>query len=63
MTDLDLGMNDHVSEPLKWDDSRSFDRGKVLSAAQLESIYKSNNDVSVESNGLRNFHGKYGRYL
>jgi 2-oxoglutarate ferredoxin oxidoreductase subunit alpha len=63
MTDLDLGMNDHVSEPLKWDDSRSFDRGKVLSAAQLESIYKSYNDVSVESNGLRNFHGKYGRYL
>ena len=40
MTDLDLGMNDHVTEPLEWDDSRRYDRGKVLNADQLDRIYK-----------------------
>ncbi|HMO80611.1 MAG TPA: 2-oxoacid:acceptor oxidoreductase subunit alpha [Pyrinomonadaceae bacterium] len=39
MTDLDLGMNDHVTEPLEWDDNRKWDRGKLLSAEQLEKIY------------------------
>ncbi len=53
MTDLDLGMNDHVTEPLVWDDSRVFDRGKVLSGDDLENIY---------NNGSA-FKGKYGRYL
>ena len=36
MTDLDLGMNDNMSEPLAWDDERQFDRGKVMTAEQLE---------------------------
>lgn len=36
MLDLDLGMNDHVSAPLNWDDSRKYDRGKVLAAEDLE---------------------------
>ena len=36
MTDLDLGMNDNMSEPLAWDDDRNYDRGKVLTAEQLE---------------------------
>ena len=30
MTDLDLGMNDHVCDQLEWDDKREFKRGKVL---------------------------------
>ncbi len=38
MTDLDLGMNDHISAPLAWDDNRRFDRGKVLSTEQLEAM-------------------------
>ena len=38
MTDLDLGMNDHISPPLMWDDARMYDRGKVLTAAQLDAI-------------------------
>ncbi len=38
MTDLDLGMNDNMSEPLEWDDSRRYDRGKVLSAEQLDAL-------------------------
>lgn len=38
MTDLDLGMNDHISAPLAWDDNRRFDRGKVLSTAELDAM-------------------------
>jgi 2-oxoglutarate ferredoxin oxidoreductase subunit alpha len=36
MMDLDIGMNDWLVEPLKWDDSRKYDRGKVLTAEELE---------------------------
>jgi 2-oxoglutarate ferredoxin oxidoreductase subunit alpha len=36
MTDLDIGMNQRLCEPLQWDDSRRYDRGKVMSAAELE---------------------------
>jgi len=39
LTDLDLGMNDHVTEPLVWDDTGVYDRGKVLSVEALESLY------------------------
>jgi 2-oxoglutarate/2-oxoacid ferredoxin oxidoreductase subunit alpha len=38
MTDLDLGMNDHITEPLVWDDSRQYDRGKVLTGEQLDRL-------------------------
>jgi 2-oxoglutarate ferredoxin oxidoreductase subunit alpha len=40
MTDLDLGMNDHITEPLQWDDAVRYDRGKVLSSAQLDLLAK-----------------------
>src|SRR6478735_7752309 len=33
MLDLDIGMNHHLSRPLAWDDSRKYDRGKVMTAA------------------------------
>lgn len=36
MSDLDLGMNDHLSPRPNWDDSRRYDRGKVLNAGQLD---------------------------
>jgi len=38
MTDLDLGMNDHITDPLVWDDKRKYNRGKVLTAEQLDRI-------------------------
>jgi 2-oxoglutarate ferredoxin oxidoreductase subunit alpha len=34
--DLDIGMNERLCEPLVWDDSKRFDRGKVLSYQDLE---------------------------
>src|SRR5271166_1088197 len=36
MLDLDIGMNSHLSAPFTWDDSRLYDRGKVLSRDDLE---------------------------
>lgn len=38
MTDLDLGMNDHLTAPLKWDDNRRYDRGKVYTAQDLDDL-------------------------
>jgi 2-oxoglutarate/2-oxoacid ferredoxin oxidoreductase subunit alpha len=38
LTDLDLGMNDNMSEPLVWDDKHEYDRGKVLNADQLDAL-------------------------
>jgi len=36
MEDLDIGMNDWLCPPLTWDDSRRYDRGKLMSAEDLE---------------------------
>ncbi len=38
LSDLDLGMNDTMSEPLNWDDARAYDRGKVFTTEQLEAM-------------------------
>lgn len=38
ISDLDLGMNNHMSPPLKWDDKKKYDLGKVLSAEDLEDM-------------------------
>ena len=40
LSDLDIGMNDWVVPRLKWDDSYRPDRGRVLSAEELEKIAK-----------------------
>jgi 2-oxoglutarate ferredoxin oxidoreductase subunit alpha len=36
MTDLDIGMNDRLCTPFVWDDSKRMDRGKVMTAEELE---------------------------
>src|SRR6267143_3360737 len=36
LLDLEIGMNHHLCRPLKWDDARKYDRGKVMTAAELE---------------------------
>jgi len=38
LSDLDLGMNDHLSEPFEWNDKRKYNRGKVLNAQELEEL-------------------------
>jgi 2-oxoglutarate ferredoxin oxidoreductase subunit alpha len=37
MTDLDIGMNTRLCDPFQWDDTRAYDRGKVMSYEDLES--------------------------
>ncbi len=36
LSDLDIGMNHRLCKPFEWDDARRYDRGKVLTAEQLE---------------------------
>ena len=38
LSDLDLGMNDWTTPELQWDDSREYDRGKVLYKEDLENL-------------------------
>ncbi|WP_163337742.1 2-oxoacid:acceptor oxidoreductase subunit alpha [Desulfopila sp. IMCC35008] len=53
MSDLDLGMNDHVSPPFSWDDSRTYDRGKVLNASQLDDLQeKWGRYLDVDGDGI-----------
>jgi 2-oxoglutarate/2-oxoacid ferredoxin oxidoreductase subunit alpha len=52
LSDLDLGMNDHVSEPLRWDDAREYNRGKVLQAADLEKIERFGRYHDVDGDGI-----------
>ncbi len=53
MTDLDLGMNDNMSDPLEWDDNREYDRGKVLTEADLESMTeKFGRYLDVDGDGI-----------
>ncbi|MBK8356605.1 MAG: 2-oxoacid:acceptor oxidoreductase subunit alpha [Saprospiraceae bacterium] len=52
MTDLDLGMNDHLCDPFKWDDSRRFDRGKVLTAEALDQLNEFGRYLDVDGDGV-----------
>ncbi|HVE56411.1 MAG TPA: 2-oxoacid:acceptor oxidoreductase subunit alpha [Pyrinomonadaceae bacterium] len=52
MTDLDLGMNDHVSQPLEWDDNRKYNRGKVLTAEALENLERYGRYLDVDGDGI-----------
>ncbi len=61
MSDLDLGMNDHLSPPLAWDDTRRYDRGKVLSAEELEALpdWGRYRDVDGDGIGYRTLPGTH----
>lgn len=52
LSDLDLGMNDHISPELKWDDNRKYKRGKVLTAEDLEDIEQFGRYLDVEGDGI-----------
>lgn len=61
MSDLDLGMNKHMSPPLKWDDDRKYDLGKVLTAEQLDQMeqYGRYRDVDNDGIGYRTIPGTH----
>ena len=52
ISDLDLGMNTHVCPPLKWDDKRKYDRGKVYTAEDLERIETFGRYLDVDDDGI-----------
>jgi 2-oxoglutarate ferredoxin oxidoreductase subunit alpha len=52
MTDLDIGMNHRLCEPLEWDDLRTYDRGKVMSAADLEAGREFARYLDVDDDGI-----------
>jgi 2-oxoglutarate ferredoxin oxidoreductase subunit alpha len=52
MLDLDIGMNEWLCEPLTWDDSRQFDRGKVLTAEELEEGREFGRYLDVDGDGI-----------
>ncbi len=52
LTDLDLGMNDHMSPPFVWDDNRTYKRGKVLNESDLESAASWGRYTDVDGDGV-----------
>ena len=52
MTDLDIGMNQRLCKPFEWDDSREFDRGKVMTAEELEAGKDFGRYKDVDGDGI-----------
>jgi len=52
LTDLDIGMNDWMVPTLEWDDTYRPDRGKVLSAAELEQVAQFRRYTDVDGDGI-----------
>jgi 2-oxoglutarate ferredoxin oxidoreductase subunit alpha len=52
MTDLDIGMNQRLCEPFAWDDARQYDRGKVMSAEELEAGRDFGRYKDVDGDGI-----------
>ncbi len=52
LTDLDLGMNEHMSPPFQWDDNRKYNRGKVLNAEELENAKDWGRYKDVDHDGV-----------
>jgi 2-oxoglutarate ferredoxin oxidoreductase subunit alpha len=45
-------MNEHLSEPFTWDDKRTFKRGKVLTAEQLENMPRFGRYLDTDNDGI-----------
>jgi 2-oxoglutarate ferredoxin oxidoreductase subunit alpha len=52
MTDLDIGMNQRLTEPFKWDDSREYDRGKVMTREMLDAGREFGRYLDVDGDGV-----------
>jgi 2-oxoglutarate/2-oxoacid ferredoxin oxidoreductase subunit alpha len=52
MTDLDIGMNQRLCKPLQWDDSRQYDRGKVMTAEMLDAGKEFGRYLDVDGDGI-----------
>ncbi|MFS8137897.1 MAG: 2-oxoacid:acceptor oxidoreductase subunit alpha [Thermomonas sp.] len=52
MSDLDIGMNQRLCAPFKWDDARIYDRGKVMTAADLDAGKEFARYKDVDGDGI-----------
>jgi len=52
MTDLDIGMNQRLCKPLQWSDERRYDRGKVMTAAELQAGTDFGRYKDVDGDGI-----------
>jgi 2-oxoglutarate ferredoxin oxidoreductase subunit alpha len=52
LSDLDIGMNHRLCAPFEWDDARRYDRGKVLTAEELEACKPFGRYRDVDGDGI-----------
>lgn len=52
MTDLDIGMNQRLCEPFQWQAGREYDRGKVMTAEQLDAGKEFARYKDVDGDGI-----------
>jgi len=52
MTDLDIGMNQRLSEPFAWDEGRRYDRGKIMTAEMLDAGRDFGRYKDVDGDGI-----------
>ena len=52
MLDLDIGMNDWLCRPFAWDDDRRLDRGKVMTAQELDQTKDFGRYLDVDGDGI-----------
>ena len=52
MTDLDIGMNQRLCKPFVWDDAQAYDRGKVMTADELEAGKDFGRYKDVDGDGI-----------
>jgi 2-oxoglutarate ferredoxin oxidoreductase subunit alpha len=52
MLDLDIGMNEWLVPPLQWDPNRKYDRGKVMTAEELEAGVEFGRYLDVDGDGI-----------
>lgn len=52
LSDLELGMNDNLSEPFEWDDARTYDRGKVYTAEDLDELEVFGRYLDIDGDGI-----------
>ncbi len=61
MLDLDIGMNEWLCKPLVWDEKHKLDRGKVLTAKELDEGKQFGRYLDVDGDGIpyRTFPGTH----
>ena len=52
LSDLDIGMQEWLTEPFIWDEGRRLDRGKVMTGAELEAGKEFGRYLDVDGDGI-----------